>query len=35
MGLSFVGSAWQEGPLLGMAYAFEQATLTRLTPKFR
>ena len=35
MGLSFVGSAWQEGPLLGMAYAFEQATNGRLTPKFR
>jgi amidase len=35
MGLSFVGGAWQEGPLLGMAYAYEQATLARLTPKFR
>ena len=34
VGLSLFSGAFQEGPLLGMAYAFEQATLFRREPKF-
>ncbi|MBF9222173.1 amidase [Hymenobacter ruricola] len=34
VGLSFVGSAYQEGLLLGLGYAFEQATRHRAAPKF-
>ncbi len=34
-GLSFVGGAWQEGPLLGMAYAYEQASKKRVAPEFQ
>lgn len=29
-GLAFVGTAWSEAQLLGFAYAYEQATQTRL-----
>lgn len=35
VGLSFVAGAWQEGPLLGMAYAYEQASKKRVAPEFR
>jgi amidase len=35
VGLSFVGGAYQEGRLLGLGYAFEQATRHRAAPKFR
>ena len=35
VGLSFVGTAYQEGPLLGLGYAYEQATHQRQAPKFR
>lgn len=34
VGLSFVAGAWQEGPLLGMAYSYEQATKHREAAKF-
>jgi amidase len=34
VGLSFVGGPWQEGRLLELAYAFEQATLSRRAPQF-
>ncbi|WP_201979507.1 amidase [Hymenobacter rubidus] len=34
VGLSFVGSAYQEGPLLAFGYAYEQATHHRTAPKF-
>ena len=34
VGLSFVGAAYSEAPLIGMAYAFEQATLHRRAPQF-
>jgi len=34
VGLSFFGRAWSEGTLIGMAYAFEQATLHRRPPAF-
>ncbi len=34
VGLSFIGGAWTEGKLIGMAYAFEQATRARRAPQF-
>jgi amidase len=34
IGLSFIGSAWSEPRLIRLAYALEQATRTRKTPKF-
>ena len=33
--LSFFGKAWQDGKLLGFAFAFEQATQARCPPAFR
>ncbi|MBB5395473.1 amidase [Mucilaginibacter sp. AK015] len=35
MGLSFVGSAWSEGKLISLAYAYEQASKRRTPPKFK
>jgi amidase len=32
VGISFVGGAWSEAALIGMAYAYEQATLHRRAP---
>lgn len=34
VGLSFIASAWQEPQLIQFAYAFEQATQYRRTPRF-
>ena len=34
VGLSFVGTAFSEAALIGMAYAFEQATMVRRAPQF-
>lgn len=34
VGLSFVGAAWQEGALLGLGYAYEQAEKWRVAPGF-
>lgn len=34
VGLSFIGGAYQEGALLGVAYAYEQATKKRVSPSF-
>jgi amidase len=34
VGLVFLGTAFQEGPLIGLAYAYEQATNHRREPKF-
>lgn len=34
VGLSFVGPAWSEGPLLRLAYAFEQAAQARRAPRY-
>jgi amidase len=33
VGLSFVGTAWTEGKLLGLAYAYEQGTKHRRAPR--
>ena len=35
VGLSFISGAYKEGELLGMAYAYEQASKKRTAPKFR
>jgi len=35
VGLSFVGIAYSEASLIGMAYAYEQATMARRAPQFR
>lgn len=32
IGLSFIGSAFEEGKLLGYGYAFEQASRLRVLP---
>jgi amidase len=34
VGVSFIGPAWSEGTLLGLAYAFEQFTQARKAPAF-
>jgi amidase len=34
IGVSFIGPAWSEGPLLGMAYAYEQRTKARRAPEY-
>jgi amidase len=34
VGLSFFAEAWSEGKLIRFAYAFEQATKARKSPKF-
>ncbi len=34
VGLSFLAGAWEEGNLIRLAYAFEQATRARRTPEF-
>jgi amidase len=34
LGLSFIASAWQEGRLIALGYAFEQATKARKSPQF-
>ena len=34
VGLSFVGTAWTDGALLAMAYAYEQASLQRQPPRY-
>lgn len=35
VGLSFIGTAWSEAELIGLAYDYEQASLARVTPQFR
>ncbi|MFA6248118.1 MAG: amidase, partial [Mucilaginibacter sp.] len=35
MGLSFVGTAWDEGKLISLAYAYEQASKKRVAPMFK
>jgi len=34
MGITFVGSRWDEGGLIGLAYDYEQATHVRVPPQF-
>ena len=34
VGLSFVGTAWTDGALIAMAYAYEQASLQRKPPTY-
>jgi amidase len=34
LGLSFIGQAWQEGPLIRLAYAFERAVMARRAPQY-
>lgn len=35
VGLTFIGRPWEEGRLLALAFAFEQATAVRRPPQFR
>ena len=35
LGITFMGPAYGEGSLIGMAFAFEQATKARKAPMFR
>ena len=35
VGLSFIAGAYQEGPLLGIAYGYEQASKKRTSPNFK
>ncbi len=35
VGLSFIAGAWQEGELIGMGYAYEQASRKRKAPAFK
>jgi amidase len=35
VGLSFVGGAYKEGPLLSLAYSYEQASKKRVAPEFQ
>jgi len=35
VGFSFMAGAWQEGEIIGMAYAYEQASRKRKAPAFR
>jgi amidase len=35
VGLSFAGAPWSEAVLIGLAHAFEQATMARAAPAFR
>ena len=34
VGVSFIGGRWAEPTLIGLAYAFEQATHVRVPPEF-
>jgi amidase len=34
VGISFIGRAWSEAKLIGLAYAYEQATHHRKPPRF-
>jgi amidase len=34
VGVSFIGGRWDEPTLIGLAYAFEQATRVRVPPQF-
>ncbi len=34
IGVSFIGPAWSEGPLIAMAYAYEQRTRLRRAPEY-
>jgi amidase len=34
VGLSFIGTAWSEGMLIKLAYAYEQASRARQPPAF-
>ncbi len=34
VGVSFIGGRWDEPTLIGLAYAFEQATHVRVPPEF-
>jgi amidase len=34
VGFSFVGTAWSDAEMLGLAYAYEQASMARRLPTF-
>jgi amidase len=35
VGFSFISGAWKEAEIIGMAYAFEQASRKRKAPAFK
>ncbi|OIQ70359.1 glutamyl-tRNA(Gln) amidotransferase subunit A/mitochondrial [mine drainage metagenome] len=35
IGLSFISSAYKEGDIIKLAYAYEQASKKRVAPKFK
>jgi amidase len=35
VGFSFIAGPWEEGKIIGLAYAYEQASKKRVAPQFK